>query len=136
MSTIKGTAKVGDFSRAMGETLKNYNKFVEDELKEVTEKLAKDAAKELQTVSRSTFKTKQDKPYNKGWAAKNESVRYHSRWIIHNRTKPGLAHLLEHGHANVNGGRTPGRIHIKPIEEKLQKEYLDAVESALKTWGD
>lgn len=136
MTNVRGSMKVGDFSRAFGETLKNYNKYVEDELKEVTERLAKDAAKELQAVSASTFKSKQDKPYAKGWTAKNESVRHHSRWVIHNKNKPGLAHLLEHGHANVNGGSTPGRIHIKPIEEKLQKDYFGAVESALETWGE
>lgn len=123
MTRVKGALRVGDFSRAFKETLQNYTDDVEEGLKDVTETLAKTAAKDLQKVSASTFNTAQDKPYHKGWVASNESVRHHARWVIHNKTKPGLAHLLEKGHAKVNGGRTAGVVHIKPIEEKLIKDY-------------
>lgn len=135
MSSVKGACKVGDFTKAFGETLKNYTKEVEEGLARVSKELAKNAAKELKSVSTATFNTAQDKPYNEGWTAKNESVRHHSRWVIHNRNKPGLAHLLEHGHAQVTGGRTPGRIHIKPIEEKLIKDYEENVEAIIENGG-
>jgi len=135
MSSVKGACKVGDFSKAFGDTLKKYTKEVEEGLASVSKELAKNAAKELKNVSASTFNTVQDKPYSEGWTAKNESVRHHARWVIHNKNKPGLAHLLEHGHAQVNGDRTPGRIHIKPIEEKLIKDYEDNVKAIIENGG-
>jgi len=130
-SQIKGSVKVGDFSRAFGEEMIKYTTGVEEEIQEVTKKLVKQAAKELKAVSASTFQTAQDKPYSEGWTAKNDSVRHRARWIIHNKYKPGLAHLLEHGHAKTGGGRVAGKIHIKPIEEKLVKDYEDNVKAII-----
>ena len=43
-----------------------------------------------------------------------------------------LTHLLENGHASPNGGRVPGRAHIKPVEEQLVKEYEEEVLNAIK----
>lgn len=123
MTRVKGAIRIGDFTKALKETLQNYTEEVEDSLAIVTENLARNAAKELQKVSADSFNTAQDKPYSKGWVAKDESVRHHARWVIHNRNKPGLPHLLEHGHAKVSGGRTAGVVHIKPIEQKLVKDY-------------
>ena len=48
---------------------------------------------------------------------------------IYNAKLPGLAHLLEHGHAKVNGGRTAPRVHIAPVEKKLIEEYERNVEN-------
>lgn len=132
MTKVTGAIEIGDLSRAFGKLMIKYTTGVEEEIAEMTEKLAKDAVKELKAVSASTFKTAQDKPYNKGWAAQNESVRHRSRWVLHNKYKPGLAHLLENGHAKANGGRVAGKIHIKPIEEKLVKDYEDNVIAIIK----
>lgn len=51
--------------------------------------------------------------------------------VIYNKATPSLPHLLEHGHANRGGGRTPGRPHIAPAEEQIVKEYEEEVKSKL-----
>lgn len=127
MTKVRGAIAIGDFSKAFGKEMIKYNDFVEESIAEVTENLAKDAAKELKKVSKATFTERSVRTYHKGWGASNESVRHRSRWVIHHKTKPGLPHVLEHGHADRSGGRTPGRIHIKPIEEKLIKDYEENV---------
>jgi len=131
MTKVTGAIAIGDFSRAFGAEMIKYTTGVEEEIAEMTARLAKEATKELKAVSAATFKTAQDKPYNKGWAVQNESVRHRSRYVIHNKYKPGLAHLLEHGHAKTNGGRVPGKVHIQPIEEKLVKDYEDNVKAII-----
>lgn len=131
MTKMVGAIKVGDFSKAFGKEMIKYTTGVEEEIEEITAILTKRAAKELKAVSASTFKTAQDKPYNEGWTAKNDHVRHRARWIIHNKNKPGLAHLLENGHAKTGGGRVAGKIHIKPIEEKLIKDYEENVQAII-----
>jgi hypothetical protein len=135
MTKIKGSCKVGDFSKAFKETLQNYTKEVEEGLAKVTVQLAKNAAKDINQAAYDTFNSSGSTGYYRGWTAKNESVRHHARWVIHNKEAPGLAHLLEHGHAQVDGGRTPGRIHIKPIEEKLIKDYEENVQAIIENGG-
>jgi hypothetical protein len=42
---------------------------------------------------------------------------------IYNKKHYRLTHLLEFGHAKVNGGRTRAFPHIKPVNDWVQKEY-------------
>ena len=135
MSSVKGVCKVGDFSKAFKDTLQNYTKEVEEGIAKVTVQLAKNAAKDINKAADATFNGDGTSGYALGWSAKNMSVRHHSRWVIHNKSAPGLAHLLEHGHAQVGGGRTPGRVHIKPIEEKLIKDYEENLEAIIENGG-
>ena len=127
---IKGEVRVGDFSRAFGKEMIKYTLDVEEEIAEITAQLAKAAAKELNEASKEFIDTGSS-GYDAGWAAKNISVRHRGRWILHNKYAPGLAHLLEYGHAKKGGGRVAGKIHIKPIEEKLIQDYEDNVKAII-----
>lgn len=43
-----------------------------------------------------------------------------------------LSHLLENGHANRDGGRTPGTHFIQKASEPILEDYLKAVEEVIK----
>ena len=43
-----------------------------------------------------------------------------------------LSHLLENGHANRDGGRTPGTHFIEKASEPILEEYVRAVEEVIK----
>lgn len=68
--------------------------------------------------------------YAAGWTSQFETGRLSAQGVIYNKLA-GLPHLLEKGHANRNGGRTAGRVHIAPVEEKLVEEFQKAVEGAI-----
>lgn len=69
--------------------------------------------------------------YAQGWTSTVEEDRFSAVGIIHNQKTPGLAHLLEKGHALRNGGRSKAYPHIAPVEEKLIEEYTKALEETL-----
>jgi hypothetical protein len=43
-----------------------------------------------------------------------------------------LSHLLENGHANRDGGRTPGTHFIQKASDPILEDYLKAVEEVIK----
>lgn len=69
--------------------------------------------------------------YASGWTQTVEETRMGSTATLHNAKVPGLPHLLEFGHALRGGGRAPGRVHIKPVEEELMKAFEREMEVRL-----
>ncbi|MDP3059049.1 MAG: HK97 gp10 family phage protein [bacterium] len=71
--------------------------------------------------------------YRRGWSIKEEEGRGGVlRFILHNKQRPWLTHLLEHGHATRDGGRTKAQPHIDPAGEKIAADFLAAVEEVIK----
>ena len=66
--------------------------------------------------------------YAKGWRV----TEIDGKNVIHNKTDYQLTHLLENGHAKVNGGRVAARVHIRPAEEEAINEYIKEVEKVIK----
>ena len=69
--------------------------------------------------------------YASGWSSRVEETRMGATATLYNAKVPGLPHLLEHGHAKRNGGRVSGRVHIKPVEDELEKAFTQELESNL-----
>lgn len=94
---------------------------------EVIPEVAKDAAKKLKQESpKGTGKTKGK--YARGWTSKGEKGRYKVMATVYGKHGTyQLAHLLEYGHANRNGGRTQGIEHIAPVEEWAMNEAYERI---------
>lgn len=116
-----------DFSVQIMEALKEYGEGAEDALREVIPKVAKDAAKKLRKESPA-----KSGEYAKGWTQRTENSRLGVQATVYNKNKPGLAHLLEYGHAKRNGGRTRAVPHIASVEEWASEQALTKIEEALK----
>ena len=108
--------------------LSEYTEDVIEGIDKTGQKIANEAVKELKAKS-----PKKTGEYAKGWGKKTEKkVGDVDNIIIYNKTKPGLTHLLEHGHAKRGGGRVKGIPHIRPVEEKVIKEFSSKVEIIIK----
>lgn len=106
----------------------------QDGMNKAIHRAALDSVKALK--SESNEKVKLTGKYAKGWRTKSrtDNVTGQSE-TLYNASKPGLTHLLEHGHATRNGGRVAGRPHIAPVEaelvEALPDEIVDNIERNL-----
>lgn len=116
--------------KAIGDILEEYGDDVRDVLddavKDVTKKGAAAVRQGVQEVGFVRTGV-----YKKGWASRVEENRMGAQGTIYNRTKPGLAHLLENGHAKRGGGRVEGKPHIKPVEDRIAQEFGARVEAKI-----
>ena len=108
--------------------LKDYS----DEVAEGIKKAVKDVVKETVRTLKATS-PRDTGEYARGWTSKVEFESSEDiRVRISNRTKPQLTHLLENGHAKVNGDRVDGRPHIRPAEQDAADKLVGAVKVVIK----
>lgn len=101
---------VNQLANAIAREVVAYDKKVAKAVQRETRRVANETAEELrQNSPRKTGR------YASGWAVRKDGEGYR----VYNKESPQLTHLLEFGHAKVNGGRVPpAKIHIRPAEEK------------------
>lgn len=116
-------------SAAVDQILEKYGDDVQGNMDGIVKDITKQGVKMLKSQARSAVGG--TGKYAAGWTSKFETGRVSAQGTLYNKDLPGLPHLLEHGHANRDGGRTAGRVHIAPVEEQLIKEFESKVKSKL-----
>ena len=106
---------IDQLADAVNVGLEEYADLAVTEMKAAVRSVSNTVKNEIKANSpRGTSK----KHYADGWATKVTSEDSHSLNItIYNKSKPGLTHLLEHGHALRQGGRASAYPHIAPAEQ-------------------
>lgn len=122
-------AKAINLETEIAKILTKYGDEVAENIQKVTKEIARKGAKAVKQNAQSDFKG--TGKYAAGWTSQAKEGRYYSQGIIYNRAKPGLPHLLEHGHAKRGGGRTDGREHIAPVEQEVIRSFEEAIKEAL-----
>lgn len=107
----------------LAEVLTEYGDEIREDVVDIVNQIAKQTARDLQAASpRNTGN------YAKGWTVKKaERAWYGVEATIYNKNKPGLAHLLNDGHALRGGGRVSGDGHIDTVETSAQEKLYDEV---------
>lgn len=108
----------------MGVKVDGLVKAIQEELNAYSEDLMEGIRKEVTVVAKSCVaEIKAASPedtgeYKDGWrVAKSYESDDDIRLTVHNKGHAQRTHLLEDGHANVDGGRTPGTPHIGPAAD-------------------
>ena len=122
--------RVDQFAVAVEEILTQYGDDVQESINDIVTDVTKLGVRTVKSEARAAVRRGTGK-YFSGWTSQIETGRFSAQGTIYNGTVPGLPHLLEHGHANRNGGRTPGRVHIAPVEEAMIREFEAQVKSKL-----
>lgn len=112
--------KIDSLGNAIADALEEYSQEVTDDVKASVRDAAKACVAELKTTSPSLTGS-----YAEGWRAK---VAFEDptdiRMQVHNATDYQITHLLEDGHAKVNGGRVPAYPHIGAAADNAS-EHLE-----------
>lgn len=116
---------LNELAKEINKALAEYANGVGEEIEKVAEKVAKNGVKTLRLRSP---KSPGGGDYAKGWRAKKVD----GVWVVHNATRYQLTHLLEKGHALVNGGRSRKFPHIGPTEDEMINEFVEGVEEAIR----
>lgn len=117
---------IDKLAAAVEKILDEYGDDVQLNLDSITKEFAKKGAQAVKASAKSHGWG--DKTgYDAGWTSQVETGRVSTQGVIYNQKTPGLAHLLENGHAKRGGGRVSGIPHIAPVEEKLVEEFTKAV---------
>lgn len=132
--TRKNPIKVNAFSSELQKLLKEYGDECTDTVNSVMPKLGKETAANVKKDVRSKFKKGSGgSNYANGWTYKVVYGRLNTGFVVYNKNKPTLTHLLENGHAIANGtGRVAGRPHIAPSYEWAQEEAVKRIKEELK----
>jgi len=111
---------VDNMSNDIMKILNTYNQLVDDKVEKSVASVAKIAKSEV----RLTSPTKTGR-YGNSWRIKSDKSPRFSGAVIHAGDRQyGLTHLLEHGHALRNGGRTRAFPHIGPTQEHAEANFL------------
>ena len=122
-------AKAINIETEIAKILTKYGDEVAENIQKVTKEIARKGAKAVKQNAQTNFSG--TGKYAAGWTSQAKEGRYSSQGIIYNRAKPGLPHLLEHGHAKRGGGRTDGNEHIAPVEQEVIKSFEEAIKEKL-----
>lgn len=114
------TVSADGLEGALRDMLSEFTDEKKDQAKEVITKHVTTGAKELAANSPKGA----TKKYAKGWKVEFDESYGGFEAVIGNDLKPGLTHLLEKGHLNRDGSRTPGVMHIAPVYEGIKGKVI------------
>ena len=106
------TEYAGDVKSAVIESVRKTGEYARDKLRQTSPKLTG--------------------AYRKGWRVTELNVTpFGGDIVVHNKTRYMLTHLLEHGHANRGGGRTPAHVHLAPVREEANQKLEEITKAAI-----
>lgn len=120
MSNIKADLNV------INQYLMDYTEEVNEGIKQIAEELGKEGVAELKNASPN-----RKGKYAKSWRVKKDIGKTYVNITLHSFKYYNLTHLLEFGHATKNGKRTKAKPHIKPVEERINKEFEDRIKQLI-----
>ena len=107
---------INNLAAEINRQLALYARQTEETVDVIAEKVANDG---VELLKANSPKSPGGGKYARSWTQKKVGKKF----VIHNKKHYRLTHLLEKGHAKVNGGRVAARVHIAPVEDRVIDEF-------------
>lgn len=123
--------KIDGMADAVEKILKEYGEETMADIDTATKKTAQEVAKQIKANARAVYKKGK---YASSWTVKkNPNLLRMQRGYVVCAGKNGyyLTHLLEFGHAKVNGGRVEGREHIAPAADAAPDLLIENIKKEM-----
>lgn len=117
-------ASIDDLRREIEREVRAYATLVDGTVEQAAQAAGKMAVQELKATSP---KSPRGGDYAKSWTMR----KINGRIVVGNAKHYRLTHLLERGHATLDGGRTLPQPHIKPVEDKVIDYFEELVRRGL-----
>lgn len=115
---------MNEFERVLLRELEEWRGVTMNDIEAKVQKHGKELKKRVQGES-----PERTGAYRKSWSVRFEGLKTaHYKSLIYNKKHYRLTHLLEHGHAKRDGGRTKAFPHLLKNEEEVGKEFIEDVE--------
>ena len=114
----------------LAKTVKEYTEGVEEGVKKKVDEVAQKMLKETRNLA-----PKRTGEYAKGFGITKEDEYGTTRRIVWNKKHYSRVHLLEFGHAKVNGGRVPAYPHLRPAYEKYAADLPNELKKVIENGG-
>lgn len=124
------TISVEWLGQELSETITRYTEEVSLAIAKEVEATAKAVHAEIK--ANSPVRTRK---YQRGWSRRKSTKGGATTYIIYNKSKGFIAHLLEDGWTSRTGKRVPGKPHIKPAFDNHAPQMVRNIEQIIKDGG-
>lgn len=115
-----------EITQAVREYTDDVTVAIEKKVDEVANEVRDEAAKDA---------PKRTGDYAKGFKVTKQGSGGNTRRYVWNKKHSRLVHLLEFGHAKRNGGRVPGKPHLRPAYDKFAAKLPDEIARIIRNGG-
>lgn len=125
------TLTTDQMAAAISSVLEEFRGAVEEDVQRITKETAKQTVSQIRQNAQSAG-IKGSGRYRKNWTSKYKKISGGAEATVYNKETYRLTHLLEYGHAKVNGGRVRAFPHIGSAEKEaiaaFERELKEAIE--------
>lgn len=118
-----------DLVKEIEKATKEQLDLANDVVNNAVDKVTKETVSDLKSSS-----PRKSGKYAGGWGKKEGQTATRSKSsVVWNEKHYRLTHLLEFGHAKVNGGRVAAKPHIAAVEQKAIKSFEDEIRKGIES---
>lgn len=122
--------RIDQLAREITSAIREYTEDVEKAVEKKVDSVANQVLKETKALA-----PKRTGEYAQTFVKTKEGGYGEHRRIIWNKKHYRRVHLLEFGHAKVNGGRVQAYPHLRPAYEKYAENLPDEIKRIIKNGG-